>query len=142
MGYVEAGKADGAEVVTGGFALDGPGYFIKPTIFADVDASMSIVREEIFGPVLVASRFKSMEDLSALGNASPYGLAAGIFTRDISKAHKAARALRAGNVWINCYGVIDKSMPFGGFKQSGWGREGGPEGFDSFVEHKAVYVGL
>lgn len=142
MRYIEEGRRDGAQLVTGGEALDGPGYFVKPTIFADVEPSMSIVAEEIFGPVLVASRFETMDDLADLGNASPYGLAAGIFTKDISKAHRAARALKAGNVWINCYGVIDKSMPFGGFKQSGWGREGGPEGFDSFVEHKAVYVGL
>ncbi len=142
MGYVESGRIEGAEIVTGGGAIEGPGYFVKPTVFANTDPSMKIVREEIFGPVLVASRFETMDDLAALGNATPYGLGAGIFTRDLSKAHQAAKALRAGNVWINCYGVIDKSMPFGGFKQSGWGREGGPEGFDSFIEHKAVYVGI
>lgn len=142
MDYVASGKEDGAELVTGGRPLDRPGYFLQPAVFANTTAPMKIVREEIFGPVLSAARFSDIEQVAALGNATPYGLGAGIYTRDIGKAHRLAKQLRAGNVWINCYGFTDKAMPFGGFKQSGWGREGGFEGLDAFLEHKTVYARL
>jgi acyl-CoA reductase-like NAD-dependent aldehyde dehydrogenase len=142
MGYVESGVSEGAEIVTGGKSIDGPGYFVAPTVFANTLPAMKIAREEIFGPVLVTAPFKSIDELALLGNASPYGLGAGIFTRDLGKAHRAAKALRTGNVWVNCYGFTDKSLPFGGFKQSGYGREGGPEGFEAFIEHKTVYMSI
>lgn len=142
MGYVDSGVSEGAEVVTGGSVIDRPGYFMQPTIFAKTDPGMKIVREEIFGPVLVAERFSSFNDVTRLGNATPYGLGAGLYTRDVSKSHRAAKLIRAGNVWVNCYGFTDKTLPFGGFKESGWGREGGYEGIEAFLEKKAVYVKL
>lgn len=140
--YVESGRSEGADLVTGGNSLERDGFFIEPTVFANADPSMKIVQEEIFGPVLSVMRFSDLEDVSRLGNATTYGLGAGICTNNLSTAHKAARLLDAGNVWVNTYGRLDKSLPFGGFKQSGWGRENGPEGLDSYLEKKAVYVKL
>ena len=142
MSYIESGSADGADLVTGGKTHGDVGYFVEPTIFANARADMRIVKEEIFGPVLSVMRFNGLEDVAKLGNATNYGLGAGVYTRDISKAHKAARLLEAGMVWVNCYGRADKSLPFGGFKQSGWGRENGPEGMDAFLEHKSVFMKL
>jgi acyl-CoA reductase-like NAD-dependent aldehyde dehydrogenase len=103
---------------------------------------MRIVQEEIFGPVLTVMRFEDLDDIGRLGNATSYGLGAGVYTKSLSNAHKAARLLEAGNVWVNCYGRTDKSLPFGGFKQSGWGRECGFEGIDAFLEHKSIYMQL
>lgn len=140
--YVESGIAAGAELVTGGKSHGSRGYFVEPTIFAGGRPDMDIVQEEIFGPVLTVMRFDGMDDLARLGNATTYGLGAGVYTRDISNAHRAARMLQAGNVWVNCYGQLDHSLPFGGFKQSGWGRENGPEGIDAFLEKKSVFVKL
>jgi acyl-CoA reductase-like NAD-dependent aldehyde dehydrogenase len=142
MNYVEIGRAEGAEVVTGGSAVMGPGYFMKPTVFLKTNAKMRITREEIFGPVLVVQPFSSLDDVASLANDTTYGLGGGVYTRDISKAHLVAKALRTGNVWVNCYGFTDKTMPFGGYKQSGLGREGGPDGIDAFLEKKAVYIRL
>lgn len=142
LGYIESGIEQGAELVTGGGAHGTDGYFVKPTVFAGATPDMKIVQEEIFGPVLSIMRFDGMDDVGRLGNATSYGLGAGIYTRDLTTAHKAARLLDAGNVWVNTYGRTDKSLPFGGFKQSGWGREGGYEGIDAFLEKKAVYVKL
>ena len=142
LSYIESGHAEGAELVTGGIARDGDGWFIEPTVFAGTTPDMKIVREEIFGPVLTVMRFNGIDDVAALGNDTPYGLGAGVYTRDLSVAHKAARLLDAGNIWVNTYGRLDKSLPFGGFKQSGWGRENGPEGLDAFIEKKAVYIKL
>jgi acyl-CoA reductase-like NAD-dependent aldehyde dehydrogenase len=142
LSYIESGIADGAELVTGGKAHGNEGYFVQPTIFAGGTPQMRITTEEIFGPVLTVMRFESIDDVARLGNATTYGLGAGIYTRDIGKAHKAARLLDAGNVWINCYGRTDMSLPFGGFKQSGWGREKGVEGIEAFLEAKSVYVKL
>lgn len=142
MGYIESGIADGAELVVGGKAVDGKGYFIEPTVFANTGGDMRIVREEIFGPVLAAMPFNDMADLAACANATRFGLGAGIFTRDLSTAHLAAKLIQAGNIWINFYGGADKSLPFGGYKESGWGREGGREGMEAFMEKKAVYVRL
>jgi acyl-CoA reductase-like NAD-dependent aldehyde dehydrogenase len=103
---------------------------------------MRIVQEEIFGPVLCAMPFDTIDDVPKLANATNYGLGAGVFTQDINKAHRVARAIRAGNIWVNFYGGADKALPFGGFKESGWGREGGIEGMEAFLEKKSVYIRL
>ena len=142
MSYIESGCADGADLVTGGKTHGDEGYFVEPTIFANARADMRIVQEEIFGPVLSVMRFNGLEDVASLGNSTSYGLGAGVYTRDVSKAHKTARLLETGMVWVNCYGRADKALPFGGFKQSGWGRENGPEGLDAFLEHKSVFMKL
>ncbi len=142
LSYVESGQAEGAELVTGGVKIGTKGYFVQPTVFANVDAKMKIAREEIFGPVLSVARFSSIEEATSLGNATRFGLGAGVYTQDVSKAHRLAKSLRAGNVWVNCYGFTDKRLPFGGYKESGWGREGGAEGIEAFLESKTVYVRL
>jgi phenylacetaldehyde dehydrogenase len=141
-GYLHQGKQDGACYVTGGKPAGDRGYFVQPTVVKDVKPKMSIVREEIFGPVVVAEPFTKPEELIAQANATPYGLAAGIWTRDISKAHRIAAELKAGTVWINCYNVFDSALPFGGYKQSGWGREMGHEALEMYTETKAVVIGL
>ncbi|HLH55189.1 MAG TPA: aldehyde dehydrogenase family protein [Verrucomicrobiae bacterium] len=140
--YLHQGKADGACYVTGGGRAGDRGYFVQPTVVKDVRPEMSIVREEIFGPVVVAEPFSKTEDLVQRANLTEYGLAAGVWTRDISKAHRIASELRAGTVWINCYNVFDAALPFGGYKQSGWGREMGHEVLEHYTETKAVVVGL
>jgi phenylacetaldehyde dehydrogenase len=136
-GYLESGKADGAPAVTGG-----QGYFVEPTVITNTRPDMKIVREEIFGPVVVAAPFQSLDEIAAAANNTEYGLGAGIWTRDISKAHALAKKLRAGTVWINCYNVFDASLPFGGYKQSGWGREMGHEVLEAYTEVKAVTTQL
>jgi phenylacetaldehyde dehydrogenase len=141
-GYLDQGRRDGASFVTGGKRLGERGYFVEPTVLRDVKPSMSIVREEIFGPVVVAEPFSRLENLLPRANGTEYGLAAGIWTRDISKAHRLAGELRAGTVWINCYNIFDAALPFGGYKQSGWGREMGHEALELYTETKAVVVGL
>jgi phenylacetaldehyde dehydrogenase len=140
--YLDQGKHDGACYVTGGGRASDRGYFVQPTVVKDADPEMSIVREEIFGPVVVAEPFTKPEEVVARANATHYGLAAGIWTRDISKAHRIAAELRAGTVWINCYNVFDAALPFGGYKQSGWGREMGHEALELYSETKAVVIGL
>ena len=142
LSYIESGRAEGAELVTGGGTVGDQGYFVEPTIFTNTRPDMKIVQEEIFGPVLSVATFGGLEDVARLGNATSYGLGAGVYTSNVGTAHKAARLLDAGMVWVNCYGRTDKSLPFGGFKQSGWGRENGPEGLDAYLEKKAVYVKL
>ncbi|WP_150293227.1 aldehyde dehydrogenase family protein [Sphingobium estronivorans] len=140
--YIAMGKAEGGEVVAGGRPLDRDGFFIEPTVFTNLASSARIVREEIFGPVVVATPFDDLEEVAALGNDTNYGLGAGIFTSHLAKAHSLAARLRAGNVWVNCYGVTHPAMPFGGFKESGLGREFGEEGFAAFLETKSVFVDL
>jgi phenylacetaldehyde dehydrogenase len=143
LGYLEAGKAEGAKVKTGGER--GPqerGYFVKPTVFYDVNNGMKIAREEIFGPVAATIPFKDENDAVFQGNDTSYGLAAAVWTRDISRAHKVARALKAGTVWINCYGALDPISPFGGYKQSGFGRELGKHAIDLYTQIKSVYAKL
>jgi phenylacetaldehyde dehydrogenase len=140
--YMNQGKQDGACYVTGGTRAGDRGYFVRPTVIKDVKPNMSIVREEIFGPVVVAEPFTNPEELISRANKTEYGLAAGIWTRDISKAHRIAAELRAGTVWINCYNIFDAALPFGGYKQSGWGREMGREVLEQYTETKAVAIGL
>jgi len=142
QGYIESGLSEGAEIVSGGKPFDGKGYFVNPTFFANVRADMKIVREEIFGPVLVATPFDDLEEIPALANATNYGLGGGIYTTNINTAHKLAARIETGNVWINCYSMLDAAMPFGGYKESGWGRELSAEGLDSYLETKSVWVKL
>jgi phenylacetaldehyde dehydrogenase len=141
-GYLESGVADGATAITGGGRHGDRGYFVEPTILTNIRPDMKVVREEIFGPVVVAAPFSSIDEIAATANDSDYGLGAGIWTQDISKAHALAKKLRAGTVWINCYNVFDASLPFGGYKQSGWGREMGHEVLEAYTEVKAVTTQL
>jgi phenylacetaldehyde dehydrogenase len=141
-GYLESGREEGATAVTGGTRYGDKGYFVEPTVITNTRPDMKIVREEIFGPVVVAAPFQSLDDIAAAANDSDYGLGAGIWTQDISKAHALAKKLRAGTVWINCYNVFDASLPFGGYKQSGWGREMGHEVLEAYTEVKAVTAQL
>jgi len=141
-GFLESGVAEGATTVTGGNRIGETGYFVEPTVITNTRPDMKIVREEIFGPVVVAAPFRSLDEIAAEANNSDYGLGAGIWTKDISKAHALAKKLRAGTVWINCYNVFDASLPFGGYKQSGWGREMGHEVLEHYTEVKAVTTQL
>jgi phenylacetaldehyde dehydrogenase len=137
--YLKAGMEEGARALTGGSALGGHGFFVKPTVLVDTRPEMKVVREEIFGPVLVATPFKEADDdLIAAANDTIYGLAAGVWTRDIAKANQIANRLKAGTVWINCYHVFDSALPFGGYKQSGWGREMGHAVLSNYLETKAI----
>ena len=143
LDYVRIGREENATAVAGGNAPLGElqtGFFVEPTVFAGVDNRMRIAREEIFGPVVCAIPFDDLPDAIAQGNDSPFGLAAGVWTRDIRKAHQAAAALDAGTVWVNCYNAFDNASPWGGFKQSGWGREKGPYGLDLFTQIKSVII--
>jgi phenylacetaldehyde dehydrogenase len=141
-GYLESGRSDGATAVTGGSRFGDVGYFVEPTVLTNTTPDMKIVREEIFGPVVVAAPFSDLDEIAAAANDTDYGLGAGIWTKDISKAHALAKKLRAGTVWINCYNVFDAALPFGGYKQSGWGREMGHEALEAYTEVKAVTAQL
>jgi acyl-CoA reductase-like NAD-dependent aldehyde dehydrogenase len=142
LSYVDKGKAEGARLVCGGERPAGRGYFVKPAIFTGVRNDMTLAREEIFGPVLAVVRFKDPEEVLAAANDTPYGLAAAVWTKDIKKAHRTARMLQAGTVWINTYGLYDSAMPFGGLKQSGYGRELGRQGLLEYTQTKSVWVDL
>ena len=139
-GYIEAGRASGADAHHGSEVPGDSGYFVRPTVFTNVNPDMTIVREEIFGPVICAQPFDDIEEVAAQANDTDYGLAAGIWTQDISKAHRLADRIRAGTVWINCYNMFDAASPFGGFKRSGYGREMGPHALDNYTETKSVWV--
>jgi phenylacetaldehyde dehydrogenase len=137
-GFLESGKAEGATALSGGGRYGDRGYFVEPTVLTNTRPDMKVVREEIFGPVVVAAPFSDLDEVAAVANDTPYGLGAGIWTKDISKAHALAKKIRAGSVWINCYNVFDAALPFGGYKQSGWGREMGHEVLEAYTEVKAV----
>jgi len=142
LGYLDSGRNEGAQSVVGGGRYGDRGYFVQPTVLTKTNPNMQVVREEIFGPVLIAEPFETVEDIVPVANDTRYGLAAGVFTRDISKAHRTAKLLRAGMVWLNCYHVFDAAMPFGGYKESGWGREMGHQVLDNYLETKSVVAAL
>jgi phenylacetaldehyde dehydrogenase len=137
-GYLEAGFSEGATALAGGKKKDGKGYFVEPTVLVNTREEMKVVREEIFGPVVTAMPFDDPEEILPRANSGEYGLAAAVWTQDIGKAHRTAEYLRAGTVWINCYNIFDAAMPFGGYKQSGWGREMGHEALNLYTQTKAV----
>jgi len=143
-GYLEKGVAEGAALVTGGGRPGAgglsAGHFVEPTVFANVTDAMTIAREEIFGPVISAMAFDTLEEAVKRANDTPYGLAAGVFTRDLASAHRLSNALRAGSVWVNTYHAIDQSVPFGGYKMSGYGREGGVEHLHEYLNTKGVFL--
>lgn len=140
-GFLESGFQEGAKALSGGKKREGAGYFVEPTVLVNANQQMKVVQEEIFGPVVVAMPFKEGdEDLLRQANDTVYGLAAGVWTRDISKAHALANKLKAGTVWVNCYNVFDAALPFGGYKQSGWGREMGAAVLENYTESKAVCI--
>jgi phenylacetaldehyde dehydrogenase len=141
-GYLDAGRDEGATTVVGGGRYGDRGYFVEPTVLTGTRSDMKVVREEIFGPVVVAQPFSDLDEIAAQANDTDYGLGAGIWTKDISKAHALAKKIRAGTVWINCYNVFDSALPFGGYKQSGWGREMGHEVLNNYTEVKAVTTQL
>jgi phenylacetaldehyde dehydrogenase len=141
-GYLESGLREGAKPVTGGMRIGDEGYFVKPTVLVNTNDTMRVVREEIFGPVVAAIPFHDTDEIVSRANDTIYGLAAGIWSRDIKKAHSIAAKLRAGTVWINCYNVFDPALPFGGYKQSGWGREMGHEVLEHYTEVKSVCASL
>jgi len=141
-GFIDEGIKAGATALAGGNILNENGYFVSPTVFTNTRPEMKIVREEIFGPVVVAEPFDDLEGVMAVANGTDFGLASSIWTRDISKAHRAAEIMRAGTVWINCHNIYDAALPFGGYKQSGWGREMGHEALELYTETKAVCIAL
>ena len=144
LGYIDSGREEGARLRTGGnrTRTESGGYYVEPTVFDQVRPEMKIAREEIFGPVLATIGVKDAEEAVAVGNSGIYGLAAAVWTRDISRAHRVARALRAGVVYVNCYDADDITVPFGGFKQSGMGRDKSLHAFDKYTELKTTWIDL
>jgi acyl-CoA reductase-like NAD-dependent aldehyde dehydrogenase len=140
LSYIDSGRAEGAELLAGGNGGDEPGYFVSPTLFTATRDDLKIAREEIFGPVLVALPYESLEEVAARANDTDYGLAAGVWTSSLSNAHRLAALLKAGSVYVNCWGEVDPGAPFGGYKASGLGREHGHEGLDAYLETKTVWT--
>jgi len=142
LSYIESGFSDGAQAAAGGSARPDDGYFIEPTILTDVKPTMKVVREEIFGPVVVAQRFDSLDEVIAMANDTQYGLAAGVWTTNLQSAHRCIQELRAGSVYVNTFNVADPSVPFGGMGQSGWGREHGEGALEQYTETKSALMYL
>ncbi len=140
LGYIESGRKEGASVVAGGDAPSHPGYYVTPTVLADVKQNMRVVQEEIFGPVLVAQRFDDLDEVVALANDTPYGLSASIWSNDLTTVNRLIPRIRAGTVWVNGHSPVDANMPFGGYKQSGFGREHGRVGVEMYTELKSVWI--
>lgn len=141
-GYLKSGADEGARALAGGHRYGNEGYFVEPTVLVDTKPNMKVVREEIFGPVVVAAPFSEIEEILSIANDTEFALSAGVWTRDVSKVHQIAAALKAGTVWVNCYNVFDAALPFGGYKQSGWGGEMGHEVLKNYTEVKSVCIGL
>jgi aldehyde dehydrogenase (NAD+) len=143
-GYLALGQKEGAKALAGGARLTegalSKGYFVPPTVFANVQDNMRIAQEEIFGPVISAISFENTDELIRRANATTFGLGSGVWTRDVSKAHRVAKALRAGSVWVNCYQAMDPAVPFGGYKMSGYGRESGKQHLEEYLNVKAVWI--
>jgi phenylacetaldehyde dehydrogenase len=142
LGYIDSGRKDGAKVLTGGEAPSAAGFYVKPTVLTNVQPTMKVVREEIFGPVLVAQSFENLDEIAALANDTPYGLAASIWSNDVKAVHRLVPKIRAGTVWVNCHNFVDPAMPFGGFKQSGFGREHGRAVLEHYTELKSVCMAI
>jgi acyl-CoA reductase-like NAD-dependent aldehyde dehydrogenase len=142
VGYIDEGKAGGVEVVTGGYRLDRKGYFVHPTVLTNVDRNLNLYQQEIFGPVVTILPFDDDDEAVAMANETTYGLAATAWTNNLSRAHRLGKRLQAGTVTINCQLVFDHSVPFGGYKQSGWGHEFGPEGIEAYLKTKSVWAQL
>lgn len=146
LAFIDSAHKEGAQPLTGGNRMRGTGYdagyFIEPTIFTGVADDMTIAREEIFGPVLSAFTFDTIEEVLARANATEFGLGSGVWTRDLATAHRMARGIRAGSVWVNCYQMLDPAVPFGGYKMSGFGRESGPHHIEDYLETKAIWMKL
>jgi len=142
LGYIDAGKSQGAKLLTGGNRFGNEGYYVEPTIFGEVEDDMKICKEEIFGPVLAVQKFKTVEEAIERANKSSYGLAGAVMTRDVGKAVYVSNSLRAGTVWVNCYNILGNQAPFGGYKMSGSGREGGQYGLEAYTEVKTVITAI
>jgi phenylacetaldehyde dehydrogenase len=143
LGYIDAGKRDGASVAIGGdVASSDGGYYVNPTVLVNVNPQMSVVREEIFGPVVVAQRFDDLDEVAKAANDTCFGLGAGVWTRDVATMHKLASKIKSGTVWGNCHAIIDTALPFGGYKESGLGREQGKQGVEAYLETKTVIIKL
>jgi phenylacetaldehyde dehydrogenase len=142
MGYVESARQEGATVITGGERSGNAGFFVQPTVLVDVTPEMRVVREEVFGPVVTATPFDDIDEVVRLANDTPYGLAASIWSNDLSAVHRLIPRLRAGTVWVNCHNMLDNNLPLGGFKQSGWGKDLGRTAVESYTELKSVCLAI
>ena len=145
MHYVKVGGEEGAALASGGARLGGAlsqGYFVEPTVFANVNNGMTIAREEIFGPVISVIPFDTVDEVLRLANDTEYGLGGGVWTRSLATAHQVSQGIRSGTVWVNCYGMVDPAVGFGGVKSSGYGWKGGTEHVESFLSRKAVYMNI
>ena len=140
LGYIEAGKNEGAELLTGGARHGDKGYFVEPTVFGNVNDDMSIAKDEIFGPVMSVLKFKDMDELIRRANETNYGLAAGVQTTNIDNAYRLANELRAGTVWVNCYNLLTEQTNFGGFKDSGFGKDSGAMAINNYTDDKLVII--